>query len=104
MIGAILGGIAGIVSPEEAKHGCCADWQLLLFFMFRKYVAAKKADGGKKLNKWDEANLLQNMKNENVHVSTVANQRYVYRECEYMTTGQMITADVLQLDSSLIPS
>lgn len=48
--------------------------------MFRKYVAAKKADDAKKLNAWDEANLLQNMKNENVHVSTVANQRYVYRE------------------------
>lgn len=31
------------------------------------------------MDPWDEANLLQNMKNEGVHVTTVANQRYVYR-------------------------
>jgi hypothetical protein len=34
----------------------------------------------KKTNPWDEANMLQNVANEGVHVTTVANQRYVYRE------------------------
>ena len=35
----------------------------------------------KKLGAWDTANSLQNVKNEAVHVTTVAKQRYVYREC-----------------------
>lgn len=39
---------------------------------------AKKKET-KKLDPWDEANLLQNMKNEEIHVTTVAKQRYVYR-------------------------
>lgn len=33
----------------------------------------------KKLGAWDNANLLQNMKNEMIHISTDAEQRYVYR-------------------------
>jgi hypothetical protein len=58
--------------------------QALLFWAFRRArnggagAAAKPEE--KKLNPWDQANLLQNMKNEEVHVTTVANQRYVYRE------------------------
>ncbi len=32
------------------------------------------------MNRWDEANMLQNMKNEAVYVTTAAEQRYVYRE------------------------
>lgn len=32
------------------------------------------------MDPWDEANLLSNQKNEGVYVTTVANQRYVYRE------------------------
>ena len=52
--------------------------QALLYFMFRKVHKALKPDD-KKVNPWDEANMLQNVKNEGVHVTTVANQRYVYR-------------------------
>jgi hypothetical protein len=47
--------------------------------MFR-VVHAKMNEEKKKTNPWDEANMLQNVKNEGVHVTTVANQRYVYRE------------------------
>lgn len=47
--------------------------------MFR--VAHEKSkDKKKEVNPWDDANMLQNVKNEGVHVTTVANQRYVYRE------------------------
>jgi hypothetical protein len=53
-----------------------------MWWSVRRYntqAAAKKAD--KKLNPWDEANLLQNAKNEGVYITTAAtNQRYVYRE------------------------
>jgi hypothetical protein len=48
--------------------------------MFRVVHAKMKVET-KKTNPWDEANMLQNVKNEGVHVTTVANQRYVYREC-----------------------
>jgi len=44
----------------------------------------------KKINPWDEANMLQNVKNEGVHVTTVANQRYVYRKS--IRTGMNIRA------------
>lgn len=54
--------------------------QLLLFFLFRKVAPKLAKPNPKKLNPWDEANLLQNMKQENVHITTVAQQRYVYRE------------------------
>jgi hypothetical protein len=54
--------------------------QLLLFFLFRKVAPKLAKPTPKKLNPWDEANLLQNMKQENVHITTVAQQRYVYRE------------------------
>jgi hypothetical protein len=54
--------------------------QLLLFFLFRKAAPKLAKPSSKKLNPWDEANLLQNMKQENVHITTVAQQRYVYRE------------------------
>lgn len=47
--------------------------------MFR-VVHAKMNEEKKKTNPWDEANMLQNVKNEGVHVTTVANQRYVYRK------------------------
>lgn len=48
--------------------------------MFRQVHKALKPDE-KKVNPWDDANMLQNVKNEGVHVTTVANQRYVYRAC-----------------------
>jgi hypothetical protein len=54
--------------------------QLLLFFLFRKVAPKLAKPSPKELNPWDEANLLQNMKQENVHITTVAQQRYVYRE------------------------
>lgn len=47
--------------------------------MFRQVHKALKPEE-KKTSPWDEANMLQNVKNEGVHVTTVANQRYVYRE------------------------
>lgn len=50
-----------------------------MYFLCRKAVPAAKSSEQKKMDPWDEANLLQNMKNEGVHVTTVANQRYVYR-------------------------
>jgi hypothetical protein len=53
---------------------------------------AKKDE--KKLGAWDNANLLQNMKNEMVHVTTVARQRYVYREWE-RSTRTVITLTAL---------
>ncbi|OCF41804.1 hypothetical protein I317_04410 [Kwoniella heveanensis CBS 569] len=65
IVGAVLGSLAGLA--------------FLYWFCRRVKPAAKKAED-KKLNPWDEANLLQNMKNEEVHVTTAANQRYVYRE------------------------
>ncbi|TYJ56353.1 hypothetical protein B9479_002901 [Cryptococcus floricola] len=63
IIGAVLGSLAGVV---------------LLWFACRKAVQAKKNGDVKKLDPWDEANMLQNQKNEGVHVTTAANQRYVY--------------------------
>lgn len=36
------------------------------------------------MNPWDEANLLSNQKNEAVYVTTVAEQRYVYRKYLYV--------------------
>jgi len=54
--------------------------KVLLYLMFR-VVHAKMKEPKKKTSPWDEANMLQNVKNEGVHVTTVANQRYVYREC-----------------------
>ncbi|AAW42667.2 expressed protein [Cryptococcus deneoformans JEC21] len=63
IIGAILGSLAGVA---------------ILYFLCRKAVPAAKSSEKKKMDPWDEANLLQNMKNEGVHVTTVANQRYVY--------------------------
>ncbi|OXH24260.1 hypothetical protein J008_05878 [Cryptococcus neoformans] len=63
IIGAILGSLAGVA---------------ILYFLCRKAVPATKSSEKKKMDPWDEANLLQNMKNEGVHVTTVANQRYVY--------------------------
>jgi hypothetical protein len=55
------------------------DNEFLLLWLFRKKMALKKPTN-KPLNPWDEANLLQNMKNEEIHVTTVAKQRYVYRK------------------------
>ena len=56
-----------------------ADTQLLLIWAFRSGVfVVKKKD--KKMDPWDEANMLQKQKNEAVHVTTVGKQRYVYRE------------------------
>jgi hypothetical protein len=53
--------------------------------MFR--VAHEKSkDKKKEVNPWDDANMLQNVKNEGVHVTTVANQRYVYREFVWKNT------------------
>ncbi|KAK6905775.1 hypothetical protein I203_106606 [Kwoniella mangroviensis CBS 8507] len=63
IVGAILGSIAGLA---------------FLYFLCRKVSPKFKKKDTKKLNPWDEANLLQNMKNEEVHVTTAANQRYVY--------------------------
>ncbi|RSH92839.1 hypothetical protein EHS25_008285 [Saitozyma podzolica] len=63
IIGALLGTLAGL---------------LLLFFLFRKVAPKLAKPSPKELNPWDEANLLQNMKQENVHITTVAQQRYVY--------------------------
>lgn len=42
----------------------------------------------KKLDPWDQANLLQNQKNEEVHVTTAANQRYVYRQCFFVSSSR----------------
>jgi len=52
--------------------------KVALYIMFR-VVHAKMNEEKKKINPWDEANMVQNVKNEGVHVTTVANQRYVYR-------------------------
>lgn len=61
------------------------DVQALLFWMFR--VAHEKSkDKKKEVSPWDDANMLQNVKNEGVHVTTVANQRYVYRKCCSIST------------------
>jgi hypothetical protein len=54
-------------------------FKVALYVMF-KVVHAKMNEEKKKTNPWDEANMLQNVKNEGVHVTTVANQRYVYRK------------------------
>ena len=54
-------------------------FKVALYVMFR-VVHAKMNEEKKKTSPWDEANMLQNVKNEGVHVTTVANQRYVYRE------------------------
>jgi hypothetical protein len=45
---------------------------------YTKVAEAKKEE--KKTNPWDEANLLSNQKNEGVYITTVAEQRYIYRE------------------------
>ncbi|XAO23120.1 hypothetical protein I312_101898 [Cryptococcus bacillisporus CA1280] len=66
-IGVIIGAILG--SPAGAA---------ILYFICRRAVPPAKSSEKKKMDPWDEANLLQNMKNEGVHVTTVANQRYVY--------------------------
>jgi hypothetical protein len=58
--------------------------QVLLFVMFR-VVHAKMKDVKKTTSPWDDANMLQNVKNEGVHVTTVANQRYVYRKLRFNT-------------------
>ncbi|WVN85481.1 uncharacterized protein L203_100627 [Cryptococcus depauperatus CBS 7841] len=63
IIGAILGSLAGLV---------------ILWYIYRRVAGPKKPPKNKDLNSWDEANLLQNMKNEGVHITTAANQRYVY--------------------------
>ncbi|WWD17811.1 hypothetical protein CI109_102254 [Kwoniella shandongensis] len=64
IVGAVLGTLVGIA---------------ILWYLIRRCSnSARKEDGEEKLNPWDEANLLQNMKNEEVHVTTAANQRYVY--------------------------
>ncbi|WWC58644.1 uncharacterized protein I303_101188 [Kwoniella dejecticola CBS 10117] len=63
IVGAVLGSIAGLA---------------FLYYLCRKVAPGMKKKTDKKLNPWDEANLLQNMKNEEVHVTTAANQRYVY--------------------------
>ncbi|WVQ97404.1 hypothetical protein IAU59_004517 [Kwoniella sp. CBS 9459] len=63
IVGAVLGSLAGIA---------------FLYWLFRRVKPAAKQQEDKKLDPWDEANLLQNMKNEEVHVTTAANQRYVY--------------------------
>ncbi|WVW82372.1 hypothetical protein I302_104379 [Kwoniella bestiolae CBS 10118] len=63
IVGAVLGSIAGLA---------------FLYYLCRKVSPQLKKKDTKKLNPWDEANLLQNMKNEEVHVTTAANQRYVY--------------------------
>ncbi|WVQ82548.1 hypothetical protein IAT38_004677 [Cryptococcus sp. DSM 104549] len=63
IVGAVLGSLAGVG---------------FLWYLCRKVAPAAKAAAEKKMNPWDEANLLQNMKNEEVHVTTAANQRYVY--------------------------
>jgi hypothetical protein len=58
-----------------------ADAQILMYYFFRKYgrpaVVKPKSN---EVNKWDAANNLQAMKQEAVLVTTVAEQRYVYRE------------------------
>ena len=57
---------------------------LLLFFLFRKLAPKVAKPKDKKLNPWDQANMLQNMKQENVLITlpeqTRQDQRYVYRE------------------------
>ncbi|WVF70516.1 hypothetical protein IAT40_005306 [Kwoniella sp. CBS 6097] len=63
IVGAVLGSLAGLG---------------FLYWLCRRVKPASKKAEDKKLNPWDEANLLQNMKNEEVHVTTAANQRYVY--------------------------
>jgi hypothetical protein len=58
-----------------------ADHKILLYYFFRKY--GRPADSKPKpnsVNKWDAANNLQAMKQEAVFVTTVAEQRYVYRK------------------------
>ncbi|KAK4689716.1 hypothetical protein P7C73_g385, partial [Tremellales sp. Uapishka_1] len=63
IVGAVLGSLAGAG---------------LLFWLVRRAAPKITKPKEKKLNPWDQANLLQNMKNEEVHVTTAANQRYVY--------------------------
>jgi hypothetical protein len=57
--------------------------------MFRD-AHEKSKDKKKEVNPWDDANMLQNVKNEGVHVTTVANQPYVYREFSWRTTESLL--------------
>lgn len=91
IIGAILGTLIGLVSisvssspitDNKSVRTLIADGtqcQALLAYCMRKVIPEMKMKN-KKLTPWDEANMLQNMKNEEVHVTTAASQRYVYRE------------------------
>lgn len=76
IIGGVLGGLAALVSHRPIMNR--PHHKVALYVMFR-VVHAKMNEVKKKTNPWDEANMLQNVKNEGVHVTTVANQRYVYR-------------------------
>lgn len=78
IIGGVLGGIAALVRPTLPPWIKLTN-KVTLYVMFR-VVHAKINEEKKKTSPWDEANMLQNVKNEGVHVTTVANQRYVYRE------------------------
>ena len=58
----------------------------------------QKKEDKKKLDPWDEANMLDNQKNEGVHVTTVANQRYVYRECPVFLPRLRCVAHISGID------
>lgn len=75
-----------VASPPSSLRRMFADAQILMYYFFRKYgrpaVVKPKSN---EVNKWDAANNLQAMKQEAVLVTTVAEQRYVYREPAHMS-------------------
>ena len=78
IIGGVLGGLAALVRRYHSVRAILTN-KVLLYIMFRVVHKAMNEEK-KKTSPWDEANMLQNVKNEGVHVTTVANQRYVYRK------------------------
>lgn len=86
IIGGVLGGLAALVGRSSPHEYDCTHRKVALYIMFR-VVHAKMNEEKKKTSPWDEANMLQNVKNEGVHVTTVANQRYVYRGFTFFREG-----------------
>lgn len=83
IVGILFGVLAALVSRihQYLQDGKIADSQILLYYFFCKYgrpAIAKPAANN--VNKWDAANNLQAMKQEAVLVTTVSEQRYVYRK------------------------
>jgi hypothetical protein len=86
IVGILIGVLAALVrSNKPVEHAEeIANVQILLYYFFRKYGRpAVVKPPANNVNKWDAANNLQAMKQEAVLVTTVAEQRYVYRKLLY---------------------